>query len=250
MCLLALFYRTVGDAPLVVGANREEFYDRPAEPPHILEGPARAVAGVDKLAGGTWLGVNEIGLLVAVTNRPKSRLPAQPRSRGLLAREMLGCRSAKEAIDLATQELDKGPYAGCNVVCADAERLVVFQAGDWLRIQMLPPGLHVVTNGDVNDGRDLRLVYALGWLQQRHCVIARECLDALRQLCAQGPDGHPAMCLHGADRGTVSSTLLILRAALADSTYLHSQGPPDQAPYQDYSHLLREIARSGRSNFK
>src|SRR5882724_3169822 len=102
MCLLAIFYRMVDDAPLVVGANREEFYARPALPPQILDGPVRAVAGVDAQAGGTWLGVNENGLLVAVTNRHQSLVPAQPRSRGLLARELLGCTSTKEAVDLAT----------------------------------------------------------------------------------------------------------------------------------------------------
>jgi uncharacterized protein with NRDE domain len=243
MCLLALFYRVVDDAPLVVGANREEFYNRPADPPRILEGPARAVAGMDRMASGTWLGVNEGGLVVAVTNRPRSQLPPQPRSRGLLARDLLGCRSAREAIDLATRELDQGRYAGCNILCADTERLVVFQAGDWLRIQHLPPGLHVLTNGDINDSRDARLAYVLGSLQQQSCQTAEECLDALRQLCAQRGNGHPPICLHGKARGTVSSTLLVLRSPLRKSTYLHAQGPPDRTPYQDYSHLLQEIAR-------
>ena len=45
MCLLALFFRAMPDAPLVVAANREEFYDRGGEPPQILDGPVRAVGG-------------------------------------------------------------------------------------------------------------------------------------------------------------------------------------------------------------
>src|ERR1700693_6340250 len=89
MCLLALFYRVAEDAPVVVGANREEFYQRGGEPPRILEGPIRSVAGVDPVAGGTWIGVNEHGVMVAVTNRLKTQVPAYPRSRGLLARELL-----------------------------------------------------------------------------------------------------------------------------------------------------------------
>ena len=83
MCLLALFFRVAEDAAVVVGANREEAYARGGTPPQVLEGPPRAVAGLDPTAGGTWLGVNGHGLLVAVTNRPKSEAPAQPRSRGL-----------------------------------------------------------------------------------------------------------------------------------------------------------------------
>src|SRR5438105_5742894 len=119
MCLLALFYRVVEDAPVVAGANREEFYSRGGEPPQILDGPLPAVAGLDPVARGTWFGVNQRGVLVAVTNRPKSDVSPKPRSRGLLARKLLGCPTAAVAVDTAARELDRRPYAGCNIVCAD-----------------------------------------------------------------------------------------------------------------------------------
>src|SRR5262245_21178552 len=126
MCLLALFFRAVDDAPLVIGANREERDDRPATPTQLAqEGPLRFVAGLDLVAGGTWFGVNERGVVAAVTNRGKGDVPAEPRSRGLLARQLLGCASAAAAVEVATRELSTGNYAGCNVICADAERLVV-----------------------------------------------------------------------------------------------------------------------------
>src|SRR5436309_9198000 len=101
MCLIALFFRVVEDAPLIVGANREEFYARGGESPRLLDGPVRAVAGLDPAAGGTWLGLNEHGVLVAVTNRARSRPPERPRSRGLLARDLLGCSSATAAVEKA-----------------------------------------------------------------------------------------------------------------------------------------------------
>src|SRR5207248_10588383 len=133
-------------------------------PPQLLDGPCRAVAGLDPVAGGTWLGVNEHGVLIAVTNRPRSQTPPRPRSRGLLARDLLGCPSAAAAVDLATRELGGDRYAGCNVVCADAERAVVLQAAEWLRVRPLPPGVHVLTNHDVNDESDRRIGHALWWL--------------------------------------------------------------------------------------
>src|SRR5205823_4013427 len=95
MCLLAIFFRAVPDAPLVVGANREEFYNRPGGSPQILTGRIPALGGLDPLAGGTWLGVNAHGLLVAITNRPAPQVPAKARSRGLLTRDLLGCATAK-----------------------------------------------------------------------------------------------------------------------------------------------------------
>ncbi len=242
MCLLAIFFRVVEDSPLVVGANREEAYARGGEPPQVLEGTCRAVGGRDPTAGGTWLGVNDRGVLVAVTNRPKTSVPLQPRSRGLLARDLLACSSAAAAVDLAARELGTDQYAGCNVVCADAERLVVLHAGDWLRVRPMPAGLHVLTARDVNDGRDPRIGYAEWWLHQRSYRNAADCVAALRQLCGQIGNGGPPICLRGADRGTVSSSIVVLRNPLAQSMFLHAQGSPDVTPYADCSHLLRSIA--------
>ncbi len=242
MCLLALLYRVVEDAPLIAGANREEHYRRGGEPPCILRGPLWAVAGIDPAAGGTWFGVNERGLFVAVTNRPKSAPPAQPRSRGLLARDLLACPDAAVAVEQAGHELGPGRYAGCNLVCADRERAYVILAGDWLRVRPLPPGVHVLTNRDVNDVSDRRLAHALGWLGGRRYAGSQDVVRALQALCASPGNGGPPMCLHGAEGGTVSSTIIALRCSLAESTCLHAQGPPDRTAYEDYSFLLRELA--------
>jgi uncharacterized protein with NRDE domain len=239
MCLLALFYRVVEDAAVVAGANREEFYSRGGGPPQLLEGPVRAVAGLDPKAGGTWLGVNQHGVFVAVTNRPKSEIPPEPKSRGLLARELLGCPTASMAVDHAASQLERGRYAGCNFVCADKESATVVHAGDWLRIRPLPPGLHVLTAHDVNDASDRRLAHSLWWLGQHHYTRAEECLRALQELCAQS--GEPSICLRGELGGTVSSSIVALRSRGKDSSYLHAQGPPDRTPYSDYSHLLRQV---------
>jgi len=242
MCLIALFFRVVEDAPLVVGANREEYYARGGLPPRLLDGPVRAVAGLDPVAGGTWLGLNEHGVLVAVTNRPKSRPPDRPRSRGLLARDLLGCPSATAAVEQARRALDSGDYAGCNVVCADRESAAVIHAADWLRVRPLPPGIHVLANRDVNDASDVRVRYALDWLERRPYGCSQQAVMALEKLCAKtGGDG-PAMCLRLTNRGTVSSSIVAVRSPLASGVYLHAQGPPDVTPYADYSYLLRELS--------
>lgn len=241
MCLLALFFRVVDDAAVIAGANREEYYQRGGEPPRLLEGAIRAVAGIDPTAGGTWFGVNENRVLVAVTNRRKLDVPPQPRSRGLLVRDLLACPSAAAAVDRAIHALEQNHYAGANFLCADANRAVVIQAGDWLRIRPLPPGIHVLTNRDVNDASDARLNYALDWLNRRPYHSAADCLRTLRQLCSQHEPDDPPMCFRDDERGTVSSSLVALRDTPADSTYLHAQGPPCRIPYADYSHLLHEM---------
>jgi uncharacterized protein with NRDE domain len=246
MCLLALIFRGVDDAAVVVGANREEFYRRGGEPPRVLAGPVPAVAGIDPVASGTWLGLNAAGVVVAVTNRPRSEVPDRPRSRGLLTREvLLNASSAAAAAEHAIRELDHGPYAGCNFVCADNDNAIVIQSGDWLRVRPLPPGLHALTNGDVNDGTDPRVVHTLDWMGQHAFAQAEDCMQALRQLCGQHEPEYAPMCFRLAERGTVSSTVLAVRATLTDGSYFHAQGPPDRTPYTDYSYLLRELEPSG-----
>jgi uncharacterized protein with NRDE domain len=241
MCLLVLYFRVVEDAPVVAGANREEEYARGGEPPQLLPGPVRSVGGRDPTAGGTWFGVNQHGVLVALTNRPKSELPAKPRSRGLLVRDLLACGTAKIAADLGAKELDRRLYAGCNVVCADKDSAYVLHSGDWLRVRPLPPGLHVLTAHDVNDESDRRIGHSLWWLNQRGYETAKDCVAALKELCAQTGNGDPPICLRGKQAGTVSSSIVALRFPLERSIYLHAQGPPDRTPYQDYSSLMAQL---------
>src|SRR5262245_54212960 len=204
MCLLAILYRVCRDAPVVIGANREEFYERGGDPPRLLE-DIPAVAGVDPAQGGTWLGVNSRGVLVAVTNRRKTDPPQRPRSRGLLALDLLACRSAAGAAELAVRELETGLYAGCNYLVADGRDAVVVQAGDWLRVRPLPTGVHVLANGDVNDPADPRVAYAAWWLAGRPLGTAREALAALKGLCASHEPAATPVCFRLPERGTVSS---------------------------------------------
>jgi uncharacterized protein with NRDE domain len=250
MCLLAFFFRVVEDAPVVVGANREEAHRRGGEPPRLHSDACRWVGGADPTAGGTWLGVNEHGVLAAVTNRRKEISPPQPRSRGLLVRDLLGCRTAAAASEMAVRALDGGRYDGCNILCADDRDAVVLHGGDWLRVRPLPPGLHVLTNGDINDERDARRMFAAHWLTQEsgRFRTSAECVAALKELCGRREPGEPPICLRGEDRGTISSSIFALRPSLAESVYLHAQGPPDQTPYEDCSELLRRLIESGEGD--
>src|SRR5262249_29429950 len=187
-----------------------------------------------------WLGVNASGLLVAVTNRRKSRPPQRPRSRGLLVRELLETyRSAVEAVRAAEAALAQGERDGCNLVCVDARDALVIHAGDSLGTIALSAGVHVLANRDMDGPDDRRVVHVRQRLQAEVGPDAQQCLNALRRACADGgPEGAP-ICFRGAERGTVSSSLLVLRPELGDGQYLHAQGPPDQVPYADYSILLR-----------
>ena len=104
MCTLAILYRVARNTPILLAANREEYLSRPTQYPKIQPGAPRVVCGIDRQAGGTWLGVNQHGLLVTMTNRPKALAPLEPRSRGLLCRDLLDRRHARDAVAAAVKE--------------------------------------------------------------------------------------------------------------------------------------------------
>ena len=130
MCLLAIQYRSVSEAPILVAANREESYERPSLVPSIQPGKPRVLSGVDAKAGGTWLGVNQNGLFVGACNRIKLATPLSPKSRGILCRDLLKANSARQAVDLALEELSSGKFDGVNYIIADYESGWVVHGGD------------------------------------------------------------------------------------------------------------------------
>lgn len=89
MCLVALAFRHHPDYPLVVVANRDEFYDRQALAAHFWEDHPDLLAGRDMEAGGTWFGVNRFGQWATVTNYRGGGMGADIRSRGDLPRHFL-----------------------------------------------------------------------------------------------------------------------------------------------------------------
>ncbi len=130
MCLLAVQYRLVPEAPVLVAANREEFYERLSQAPSIQSGKPRVLCGTDTQAGGTWLGINQHGLVVGVCNRRRTTPCFPSRSRGVLCRELLKSESAAHARDVAMEELSSGRYDGVNYICVDAESGWVVHGGD------------------------------------------------------------------------------------------------------------------------
>src|SRR5580700_3122857 len=101
MCLLVVVSRLDPGAPLVVGANRDEQLARPAVAMTVLRAAhPRILGGRDEEAGGTWLAVNEHGVVAGLTNRPSpdGRDPAK-RSRGELPLAFAAYQDAAQAVE-------------------------------------------------------------------------------------------------------------------------------------------------------
>lgn len=120
MCTVVFLRRPDHDWPLILAANRDEMAARPWKPParHWPDRPA-TLAGLDGLAGGTWLGINDHGLVAGALNRKDSLGPASRlRSRGELPLKALEHPNATAAVD-ALATLDPAEYRGFNLFVAD-----------------------------------------------------------------------------------------------------------------------------------
>ncbi|MCX7180793.1 MAG: NRDE family protein, partial [Proteobacteria bacterium] len=77
MCLVLVAWRVHPGYPLVVAANRDEFFARSTAPAVFWKDAPKVLAGRDLEAGGTWMGITRTGRFAALTN---FRDPAQNRS--------------------------------------------------------------------------------------------------------------------------------------------------------------------------
>ena len=247
MCILAIQYKLVNETPILVAANREEAYDRQSTLPSIQSGKPRILCGLDKQHGGTWLGVNQNGLFVGFCNRHRFHPPMGPKSRGVLVKELLRATSARRAVDMCLEEVSAGNYLGGSFVVADYESAWCVHANDDYEVIQLQPGLSIVSGGDVNDSRDERVKLARRLLTLQTLDSPVKFLAVASKVFARpssGP-GRPGMVAKDSDRGTVSSTLLPPGKKPRDAIYQFANGSPDEAKYEDFSPLLRDILSRG-----
>ena len=149
MCLILFALGQHPEYPLVVIANRDEYYARPSRAAHWWD-DAPIFAGRDLQAGGTWLGVNRGGRFAAVTNvrEPGDMTPGK-RSRGDLPRNFLEGDAAPA--DYLAAVAERGTdYSGFNLLVGDADALW-FCSNRGQEPMPVEPGVYGVSNGSFDE---------------------------------------------------------------------------------------------------
>ncbi|WP_435073346.1 NRDE family protein [Halorubrum sp. HHNYT27] len=250
MCTLTLAWRAFGDAPVALAANRDEALDRPAEPPTVRGDDGRYVAPRDAEAGGTWIGLSDSGLAVAITNRWLDADREGDRSRGLLVRDCLESDSAEAAVRSVERDLETRSYDGFNLVLADDDAAFLLSYDGGLAVTRLDPGVHVVGNvGGVVNGVERFAI------PERRRAFAEERVDSARRIAAElvpepGESGAEWLdrasailadhqygaCLHGDDFGTRSFTRILTSTdPTAVPEFAYADGPPCETPVEPAS---------------
>jgi uncharacterized protein with NRDE domain len=126
MCLLILAYQCRSDYPLIIAANRDEFFERPTRPLDFWPEREDILAGRDLRGGGTWMGLHRRGRLAAITNfREPDRFRPEAPSRGHLVSDYIGGHSAVEGY-LEKLSRNGRHYNGFNLIAGRMEALFYY----------------------------------------------------------------------------------------------------------------------------
>ncbi|MGZ3596667.1 MAG: NRDE family protein [Syntrophales bacterium] len=144
MCLIILSYKAHDRYPLILAANRDEFYERPSAPVSLWDDAVGVVAGRDLQRGGTWLGIRKTGSLAVLTNyREPTPFGRNAPSRGWLVRDFLLSEEDPESY-IETIAASKDQYNGFSIIIGDLNRLFYFSNRGEMR--ELSPGLYGLSN--------------------------------------------------------------------------------------------------------
>lgn len=238
MCTVLALLRPGHDWPLLVATNRDERLERAFDLPdrHWPEVPG-ALAWRDRAGGGSWLGLNDDGVVATLVNAPDQLGPlAGKASRGELVLRALAEPGAERAAR-AIGALPAERYRGFTLLVADRARAFAVSAdGSAARVEALAPGHHMLTpeGCDVADAPrvrayrdDLRAApppdpESGDWASWT-ALLRREDAD----------DPHHAMTVSTESGfGTVASTLIGIPAARgAAPALLVAPGPPTRVGY-------------------
>lgn len=149
MCLIAVGWRLRTDYPLMLAANRDEFYARPTAPAAFWTDHPEVLAGRDLQQGGTWLGLTRSGRIAAVTNfRDGRRARLGERSRGWLVRDYLLSELEPSGF-LSQVRAAADQYDGFNLLAGTPQGLFHYSNRS-TEVTELPPGAHGISNHLLN----------------------------------------------------------------------------------------------------
>jgi uncharacterized protein with NRDE domain len=246
MCTLIVLRRPGHTWPLLIAGNRDEMHDRPWMPPgRHWKNRTEVVAGLDQLGGGSWLGVNDHGMVAVVMNR-EGTLGPEPhkRSRGELVLEALDHAETKDAVQ-ALADLEPRAYRAFNLFVGDPD------SGFWLRslensrsidVFDVPSGLHMLSARELDDQQVPRIrVHLPKFIEAKvpNPEVGdwndwQSLLSSRRYLESDGP--HSAMNLDFPNGfGTVCSHLVAIPRYAGfkqKPLLLFANGPPDSVAFE------------------
>lgn len=265
MCLLVALHRMHPDSPLVVAANRDELLAREATSMTVLRAASpRVLGGRDHAAGGTWMAINEHGVIGGLTNRPAGRHDPALRSRGEWPLFLAGFASAATAAEAFVDRFRPADFNPGWVLVGDGRELFYIDMTEgWGRAVELEPGIHILENRPlaarsakidlvrerlrgIESKRGEDLVERLGSVLASHAVPDPPAPRAGFGGAPPRPPAANAACVHLGAYGTRSATILQASPDGPPRVW-SSDGPPCTAPLLEVTDLWAEPSAAGEA---
>jgi uncharacterized protein with NRDE domain len=248
MCTLIVLYRLLQDYPIIALHNRYLGKDTAEEPPRRM---GDVFCPIDVASGGTWIGFNVRGLLLAITNQETRTLESPGRSRGLLALDILrDCATAGEAREILLKSATRTPYRTGNFALIDATEgyHVVWDRRTYS--YPIEPGVFAMGTVTVVPGirwsdrsrrihksSERRVARAHQLLDSYRPVDVDDAVESLMSVSADHAHGmtESSICWHHTEFRQTSSTLMALGS---EPRVYYCPGNHCVNPYTDYSEAL------------
>lgn len=237
MCLIVFSYREHSEYPLILAANRDEFYARPTDVLAAWRDTPDIIAGRDKVGGGTWLGITRSGRFAAITNfrDPHAHRENAP-SRGRLVADYLRGREPPRAY-MENLRAHADRYQGFSLLAGDTQELYYFCNFD-NAVRELGPGAYGVSNHllDTPWPKVRRAKRALNSLIRADAITSAGLLELLMDTTPAADEELPdtgvglrlerdlsPIFIAGQDYGTRASTVLMIardgRASITERSH-------------------------------
>ncbi len=148
MCVIYFAYRQHPEFPLILLANRDEFYERPTAKAEFWEDAPQIFAGRDLVHGGTWLGITKTGRFAAVTNYRDPSAERGKISRGELVGDFL--KNAESVEDYLQKIKNRAAdFSGFNLLVGETNanfQTLGYYSNREDKIKILAPGIYGLSN--------------------------------------------------------------------------------------------------------
>lgn len=226
----------------LLATNRDELLDRPSEGPKIRKGKRfKNFSPKDALKGGTWLGINEVGLFVGITNRFVPQINKRLKSRGELTRMALDGQTPTEVISMF-QAVDPTEYNPFHLVLANKqEAFVLWSDGLKFHQEKLGEGFHIITESSFGAAENKRASYFEKRLQE---LLKKDDppLEDFKGLLGEKIEPSfygPCISMPEKNYGTRSSLVFKIAAFEEENEFYYSDGPPDQGEWVNFKEVLQ-----------
>ena len=233
MCILFIAVNQHQDYPLIIAANRDEFFARPTSASHfwpdsherLVNSPQQLLAGKDEQAGGTWMGITSTGRLAALTNiRDPKKNKQNAITRGELVSQYLQGQQQQDEY-LAQLQNSQARYNGYNLLFGPWRSLQVYN-NHLDQVEQLSTGVYGLSNANLNSPWpkiDKGTMQLTEYCHDGHSIEPEKLFDLLKDMHqAEDPylpkTGVPiewerrlsSIFIQGEDYGTRSSTVLLI----------------------------------------